>query len=274
MKEIISAWLAGMLPEGFHPFDTLPALGFIIAVVFILAVLIRIIADKASKYNHALASAMALLFAYIFLMMIHDAEPPEFVQEAIRILPLIDYENGVVTLFKFSPDHILPVFEELLYAFILSFILIGLDDLIPDAKNALAWIILQIAIVAISVFIYWGVIRAIHALMPGILDSYAPLILGCILLFMIAMGVLKVILGLLLVAVNPLLGAVSAFFGSSPVGKALGKAALCALLLCAVCFFLGNYGLTSFALVDLTFLACFLPMLVLVLLWFVVGHVL
>ena len=274
MLEIISEWVAGMLPKDFHPFDTLPTLGFIIAIVFILAVLIRVISDKASKYNHALASAMAILFAYIFLMMIHDTEPPEFVREAIRILPLIDYESGVVTLFKFSGDNILLVFEELLYAFILSFILIGLDDLIPDAKNAIAWIILQMAIVAISVFLYWGVIKAINALMPGILDSYAPLILGCILLFMIGMGVLKLILGLLLVAVNPLLGAVSAFFGSSPVGKALGKAALCALLLCAVAFFVGNSGLTSFALVDLTFLVCFLPMLVLVLLWFVVGYVL
>lgn len=274
MLEIISDWTAGLLPKDFHPFDMLPTLGLIIAVVFIMAVLIRIIADKASKYNHALASAMALLFAYLFLMLIHDHEPAEFVKETLRILPLIDYENGVVTVFQFSGDNLLLFFEELLYAFILSFILIGLDDMIPDAKNALAWIVLQTTIVAMSVFLYWGVIRAINAMIPGVLDSYAPLILGCILLFMIGLGILKLILGLLVVAVNPLLGAVSAFFGSSPVGKALGKAALCALFLCAVAFFVGNAGLTSFALVDMTFLVCFLPMLVLLLLWFVVGYVL
>ena len=179
-----------------------------------------------------------------------------------------------MTLFKFSGENILLVFEEFLYAFILSFILIGLDDLIPDAKNALAWIILQLVIVTISVFLYWGVIKAINALVPGVLDSYAPLILGCILLFMIFMGIMKLILGLLLVAVNPLLGAISTFFGSSPVGKALGKAAMCSLILCAVVFFLGVYGLSSFALVDLTLMVCFLPLTVLILLWFFVGCIL
>lgn len=274
MLEIFSDWVASMFPRNFHPFDMLPTLGLIIAVVFMLAVMIRIIADKASKYNHALASAMALLFVYIFLMMIHDTNPPEFVKEALRILPLIDYESGVVTIFKFSGDNFLPIFEELLYAFILSFILIGLDDLIPDAKNAIAWIVLQVIIAAVSVFLYWGVIKAINAMIPGILDSYAPLILGCILLFMIGLAILKLILGLLVVAVNPLLGAVSAFFGTSPVGKSLGKAALCALFLCAVAFFVGNAGLTTFALADLTFMVCFLPLFVVMLLWFVVGNVL
>ena len=110
--------------------------------------------------------------------------------------------------------------------------------------------------------------------MPGVLDSYAPLILGCILLFMVLLGVLKVILGLLLVAVNPLLGAISAFFGTAPLGKALGKAVMCALILCAVAIFMSSSGYTSFALADLTLPVCLLPMLVLVLLWFLIGYIL
>ena len=274
MLECITQWLSSQLPEGFHPFDTLPTLGFVIAIVFILAVIIRAIADKASRYNHALASAMAILFAYIFLMMIHDTEPPAFVTDALKILPLIDYKEGVVTLFKFDGANISLFFNELLHAFILSFILIGLDDLIPDAKNGPAWIVLQVFIMAVSLFLYWGVLKAIEVFMPNILTSHAPLILGCILLFMIALGVLKLVLGLLLVAVNPLLGAVSTFFGTSPVGKALGKAAMCALILCAVNFFMVNAGYVTFALINLTWVVCILPLLVLLLLWFVVGYIL
>ena len=174
MLECITKWLSSQLPEGFHPFDTLPTLGFVIAIVFILAVLIRAIADKASRYNHALASAMAILFAYIFLMMVHNENSPEFITNALNVLPLIDYKDGVVTLFKFDLDHILPFFNELLHVFILSFILIGMDDLIPDAKNGMAWIVLQLFIVAVSVFLYWGVTKAIDVFLPGILDSYAP----------------------------------------------------------------------------------------------------
>lgn len=274
MLECILDYIGSLLPEGFNLFDMLPTLGFIIAVVFILAVLIRIIADKASRYNHALASAMAILFVYMFLMLIHNESAPGFTKEALEILPLVDYKDSKITLFAFSGGNILEVFKEFLYAFILSFILIGLDDLIPDAKNGLAWIVLQVGIAFISVFLYWGVLKAINVFLPGVLDSYAPLILGCILLFMIALGVMKLILGLLLVAVNPLLGAISAFFGTSPVGKALGKAALCALILCAVAFFIGNSGLTTFQLADLNFVVCVMPMLVLLLLWFVVGYIL
>ena len=266
--------LPSLFPEGFDPFDMLPTLGFIIAIVFILALLIRVIADKASKYNHALASAMALLFMYIILMMLHSQSGPAFIEEALNVLPLVHIEDGKIMLFKFAQDNVLEIFREFLYAFILSLVLIGLDDLIPDAKNGWAWIVLQMFIAALSVFVYWGVIQGLESFIPGVLDSYAPLILGCILLFMILLGVLKVILGLLLVAVNPLLGAISAFFGTAPLGKVLGKAAMCALILCAVAIFMSASGYTGFPLVNMTFTVCILPLAVLILLWFLIGYIL
>lgn len=274
MPVLTTIKLPFVFPEGFDPIQMLPTLGFIIAVVFILGLLIRMIADKAAKYNHALASAMAILFTYMLIMMFHGRSAPDFVKEALNVLPLIDYDGQNVMLYQFAPEHTLDLFREFLYAFILSLVLIVLDDLIPDAKSTVAWVILQVFIAALSVFVYWGVIQAIETFMPGVLDSYAPLILGCILLFMVLLGVLKVILGLLLVAVNPLLGAISAFFGTAPLGKALGKAVMCALILCAVAIFMSSSGYTSFALADLTLPVCLLPMLVLVLLWFLIGYIL
>ena len=266
--------IPSIFPDGFDPLHMLPTLGFIIAVVFILAVLIRVLADKASRYNHALASAMAILFMYIILMMMHGESGPEFITEALNVLPLVNIQDGKIMLFSFAQDNVLEIFREFLYAFILSMVLIGLDDLIPDAKNGIAWIILQVFIAALSVFVYWGIIKAIESFIPGVLDSYAPLILGCILLFMILLGVLKIIMGLLLVAVNPLLGAVSAFFGTAPLGKVLGKAAMCAIILCAVAIFMSASGFTAFALVNMTFAVCILPLLVLMLLWFLIGYIL
>lgn len=272
MLEIFLQWFESFLPEGFHMSDMLiPLAGFTVGVILI-AVLVRTIADKAAKYTHALASAMALLFVYVFLMLVHNTNPPAFIRTALEILPLIDYQDGVVTLFQFTTENFRPFFNELLYAFILSFILIGLDDMIPDSKSEGAWVIMQLFITCVSVFLYWGVTEVIESFWPGVLSGYAPLILGCILLFMIALGLLKLVLGLLLVAVNPLLGAVSTFFGTSPVGKALGKAALCALILCAFCAILGALGLTTIVLEEMTLLLCFMPMAVLLLLWLVIGY--
>ena len=273
MLECISDWLSTQLPEGFHILDTVPTLGFLILTVVVLAVINQAIDKNEGKYNHALSSAMAILFAYVFLMMVHNENPPEFISDALNTLPLIEYKDGAVTLFQFDFEHLLPCCKEVLQVFILSAILIGLDDMIPDSRNGLTWIILQSVIVAISLFIYWGVIKAIHVFMPGILNSYAPLVLVGILFFMVGMAVLRLILGLLLTAVNPFIGAFSTFFGTSPVGKALGKAALCTVILTVVSYFLAASGLTTITLVSLTWLVCFLPLGVLLLLWFIVGYI-
>ena len=274
MKECLNDFFACILPEGYDPYSMISFLGFVIAVVFVFAVLIRIIHQKASRYNHALASAMALLFAYITMMLFHGGILNDLVNEALKVLPLIDYDGEKITLFKFSLDNLFDLSEAYLYTFILSFILIGLDDLIPDAKNGGAWILLQIFITFLTLVFYWFVVKCINHFMPDGLNKFAPLILVAILAFMALLGILKVVLGLLLVAVNPLLGAVSAFFSSSRLGQALGKAALCALFLCAVCIYLVSSGMGTFVLAEMNFLTCILPMAVLIGLWFVVGNVL
>lgn len=273
MLERISKFILSLFPDGFNPVDMLTSLGFIIAIVFIAAVLIRIIHKKASKYNHALASAMAILFTYLSLIVLHDIVP-SITGPALKMLPLIEFNGKTISLFTFSMEHFADGCTEFLYVFILSFILIGLDDMIPDARNALSWIILQFVIASIALVAYYIVLKCIDTFAPNILDSYAPMILVCILLFMIFLGLLKVLFSLMLVAVSPLLGAVSTFFSTTNLGQALGKAVMCSLVLVVVCAYLQNLGLTSVAIGDLNFLVCALPMAVLLGLWFVVGYVL
>lgn len=274
MKECLTNFFNGLLPEGFNPNDLISFLGFVIAVVFILGVLIRVIHQKKSKYNHALASSLALLFAYTVLMWLHGGFLTDLVKDALEVLPLIDYDGEKVKLFQFAGNDAKTICAEYLHVFILSFILIGLDDLIPDAKNGFAWILLQMFITVVTLVLYWFVVNCIDHFFPDLLNTFAPLILVAILAFMALLAILKVILGLLLVAVNPLLGAISAFFSTSPVGQAVGKAALCAVLLFAVCIYMGNHDMSSFVLADMNFIVCVLPMAVIVGLWFVVGSIL
>lgn len=274
MKECLSNFFSGLLPEGFDPNGMLSFLGFVIAVVFILGVLIRVIHQKKSKYNHALASALALLFAYTMLMWLHGGFLTDLTKDALQALPLIDYDGEKVRLFQVAGNDAKTVCAEFLHVFILSFILIGLDDLIPDAKNGLAWIVLQMFITVVTLVLYWFVMKCFDHFFPNILDTFAPLILVAILGFMIILAVLKVILGFLLVAVNPLLGAISAFFSTSPVGQAVGKAALCSIFLFAVCIYMCNNDMSTFVLADMNFIVCILPMAVTVGLWFVVGSIL
>ena len=270
----MNGFVNSFFPEGFHIMDVMPTLGFVIAVVAVVGVLIRLIADKASRYNHALASALAILFIYLVLMMLHGKSPANFVKDMLNCLPLIDYDGRNIILFQFGDGNAVAFFREFLLAFILSFILIGLDDLIPDAKNRAAWIVVQIFIAATAFFLYSYAVKAIEVFAPDMLDSYVPLIIGCILLFMVLLGILKVIFSLLLVAVSPLLGAISLFFGSAPMGKVLGKATLCAIVLCAVTVFMSTSGYGTIPVANVTVAVGFLPTLVLLGLWFLMGCIL
>ena len=275
MLEVISTYILSLFPEGFNPMDMLKALVYIIAIVFVITALIRMVHKKASQYNHALSSAMALMFMYLLLVQLRRFMP-EVVDPLLDRLPLIDLnqEAGTIQLYHFTMKDFAGSCREFLYLFILSFCLIGLDDIIPDAKNTPSWMILQFIIVCIAMAIYSFILKSISHFAPDILDSFAPMILVCILLFMVFLGLLKVILTLMLVAVNPLLGAISAFFSSNKVGLALGKSVMCSLVLTAVAIFMTHQNFALFNLADLTLLVCILPMAVGLLLWVVIGHIL
>ena len=73
---------------------------------------------------------------------------------------------------------------------------------------------------------------------------------------------------------NPLLGAVSAFFSSNKLGMALGKSVMCSFVLIAMTIVLKYRGIVTIPLEDLTLLVCSLPLIVLAVLWVVIGHVL
>lgn len=275
MLEVISAYILSLFPEGFDPFDMFHTLFYLIGVALILAALIRLIHKKTSQYNHALSSAMALMFMYLLMLMLHRLIP-EIVDPVLDKLPLIhvNFESGTISLFHFSMDRFAESCRELVYLMILSFCLIGLDDIIPDAKNTPSWMILQFIIVCIAFAIYTFILKAINMFLPDVFTSFAPVILVSILLFMVFLGLLKVILTMMLVAVNPLLGAISAFFSSNKLGMALGKSVMCSFVMIAMTIFLKFKDLATVSMDDLTMLVCALPLVILGVLWVVIGHIL
>ena len=273
--DIFSTYILSLFPEGFHPLDMLRTVVYLIGIVMILALLIRLIHKKASKYNHALSSAMALMFMYLLMILLHKVIP-QIVDPVLDKLPLIDvnFEAGTISLFQFSDMRFTQSCLELVYVLILSFCLIGLDDLIPDARNVGTWMLLQFIIACIAMAIYCFVLSCVETFIPEVFTSYAPMILICILLFLVFLGILKVVLSLVLMAVNPLLGAVGAFFSSNKLGLALGKSVLCSSILLAATALLKSNGLTIIAMSDLNLVVCLLPMAVLAILWVVIGHIL
>ena len=110
--------------------------------------------------------------------------------------------------------------------------------------------------------------------LPDALTLYAPAIVLCVLLAFLLMGVINFLLGLVLTATNPILGAIYTFFFSTLVGKQLSKAVLTTLILTALVFLLEYLGV-GLLLITGTALLAYIPAIVMMLiLWYLIGHIL
>ena len=103
MLEILSTYILSLFPEGFDPVGMLTSLAYIVAVTFIIVMLIRLVHEKTSQYNHALSSAMALMFMYLLLFQVRKLLP-ETIDPVLAKLPLIDInlDSGKISLYRFS----------------------------------------------------------------------------------------------------------------------------------------------------------------------------
>ena len=110
--------------------------------------------------------------------------------------------------------------------------------------------------------------------MPDLLVSYAPTVLLIILAVTLLSGIISLVLGFVIAIANPFLGAMYTFFFSNCVGKQLSKAVFTSVILCCIVYLLGYFGYTVIC-ISASALAAYIPLLiVLLLLWYLIGHTL
>lgn len=273
MLECINTFILSLFPEGYDLNLMFRSMVTIFGVVALAAVVIRFVFKTASAYLHALSSAMAILFFYLFNILLYPVLPSLF-GEVLKLLPLIDVTaDGVaVHAIEFGLLSLPELSKEFLPVLIFSGILIVMDDVVPDAKNTPSWILLQFALVCAACIFYWAFQTFIDMIDLDFMEQYAPTIVFCVLFTFVTMGILKIIFTLMLVTVSPLLGAVGAWFATSMMGKALGKSVLCAILLCGISVYLNNVGLGTIAFADLSLMVYVPYMIIVLVLWVLTGH--
>ena len=172
-------------------------------------------------------------------------------------------------------DAGLPVLcENVLSLIILAFLVNLLDSLIPKGKTMTGWYLLRLMTVLLAILLHYAVNWASHAFLPGVLVTYAPIILLGILIFMLILGALNLLLGLVLTAVNPILGGLYTFFFSNFLGRQLSKSMLTSAIICGIFYFLSRFGYTAICITTAALLS-YLPLLIaLLLLWYLIGHLL
>lgn len=265
--------ITSMLPVELDLPSMLKFVLFLAAGALVVALLSRLIFGRRSAWNHAISSAMGILIIYVVTVAVYTFQPGNL-SSYLSPLPFIQFSGSNLYFLSFRDAGIDTLCENILSLLILAFLVNAIDCLIPRGKRIFGWYLLRFLSVAVAIGLHYAVNLAAHTFLPGVLVTYAPIILIGILLAMFLLGVLNVLLSLLLIAVNPILGGIYAFFFSNILGKQLTKSMLTTVLICALFFALSCLDI-SVVCISADALVAYIPLLiVLLVLWYLIGHLL
>ena len=243
------------------------------AASLILGVLGRLVLGKRSSLNHSLSSAMAILLIYAVTIVIYTFKPWNLAQ-LLSPLPFVTFAGDYLIILPMHDTAFPALCTEILSLVILSFLINLLDTLIPKGKSVLSWYLLRFLTVILCMGLHLVVSWAFEAFLPEVLVTYAPTILLILLLFMVFSGVISLILGAILTLNSPFLGAMYTFFFSNVVGKQVSKAIFTTVILCIVVYLMGFFGYTVVTITAAALLTYIPIVLLLLMLWYLIGHVL
>ncbi len=239
----------------------------------VLGLLGRVLLGKRSSLNHAVSSAMGILFLYTAAIAIYTFNPYNL-SRFLAPMPLVSFSGETLTVFSFENAELPAICQQVLSTLILAFLVNLLDVLLPKGKSVIGWFFFRFLTVVLAFPAHFLVSWAFNSFLPGVLASYAPIILLGVLAATLLLGLLKVVLGLVLTVTNPILGAIYTFFFSNFIGKALSKSVCTTLLLCGVAVLLERMGYAVVC-ISSAALGAYVPLLLaLLLLWYLLGHVL
>lgn len=232
----------------------------------------RYVFGKKSAINHAVSSAIGILFLYAVTIVLYSAG----IQRDLLVapLPFVEISGDYLAFFQFSGAHYAEVCSQLLSMIILAFLVNLLDMLFSKEKKFFGWLIFRCLSVFLSLLLHLVVTYLFRTYLPEGIVIYAPTVLLWLLLIMLAVGALKVVVGLVLATVNPIIGALYTFFFATLVGKQLSKAVLTTTLLTGLIYALNYIGVTGISIVGAALIAYIPFAIALVLIWYLLNKLL
>ena len=232
----------------------------------------RFIFGKKSALNNAISSAIGILFICALTVTLKRANLP--FANLIPPLPFVSISGESVVLFSFAGKHYTVICGELLNMIILSFLVNIVDGWMPKGKHFFSWIFFRVLTVLIASILHILSTGLLTAYLPEGIVTYAPPILLGLLILMLLTGALKIVVGAVMATVNPLIAALYTFFFANIVGKQITKAVLTTAILSGLVVLMHKLGLGVLS-IGPAMLMTYLPFAALLLvLWFVVGHLL
>ena len=246
---------------------------FYIAGALIMGCLGRIVLGRHSSLNHSLSSAMAILFIYVTTIVVYTFKPWNL-ESFLSPLPFVTFFNDYMVVMPVIGIRPTVLSRELLSLIMLAFLVNLTDVSLPKGKSILGWCFWRFLSILLSMSLHLMMHWAFDTFLPNVLVTYAPIILLLLLVFMMLLGFLNAILGLVLTITNPLIGAAYTFFFSNIIGKQFTKAFFTAGILSVIIYLMGafDYNFVNISMMSLT---AYVPVAIIsLILWYLIGHLL
>lgn len=212
-------------------------------VCFALGLVFRLLLGKKSSLNRAITSSIAIIVSYVTVLISHSFEAR--LDNVVNALPLITLEGTTVTVGTFAGLDIPGICRLLFPVVILSFVTNLIEYMIPKGKNIFLWLLTRVLVVILSVSGYILAMTLLNFLVPAQWLQWLPMLLLAVLGLSFLLGVLKLLLGLVLSAINPVIAACYAFFFGHSVGKSMSRSLLTTLVLSGLVLLLNHLGYTQ-----------------------------
>lgn len=239
----------------------------------VLGVISRMVLGKRSSLNHSLSSVMAVLFIYTVTVVIYTFKPWNL-DILLSPLPFVTFSDHYLIVHPILDLEFTALCTQLLGLIILSFLINLVDTLIPQGDGIVGWLLLRLITVlgcfALHLLVSW----AFRTYLPDALVTYAPTILLILLIVMLLSGVVSLLLGLVIAITSPFLGAMYSFFFSNLVGKQISKAIFTSGVICGILWLMEHFGLVVILITPAALLTYIPLALILLGLWFLIGHLL
>lgn len=237
-----------------------------------LSLMGRFVFGKKSMLNHAVSSAIAILFIYAITVVIRclGASWDRFVAP----LPFIRIYGPNLFLLDLTALHYTVLCTEVLSMIILAFLVNLAEGWLSKGKSFFGWLFFRVLTVLLGLAMHLVVTGLFNRFLPEGLVTYAPTVLLGLLVLLMATGALKILVGALISTVNPIIGGLYTFFFASIIGKKITRAVFTAAILAALVIFLKKVGIGMIT-VAAGALTAYIPLLIiLVALWYLTNKIL
>ncbi len=248
-------------------------LGIVLFGVLFFSSLFRFLFGRKNQVNRAVSSAFEIFCLYAILVVLY-AFGWQWDTFFLSPLPFIHIEGNTLTVFPILEAGLYTTCAQVLKLLMIAFLINILNDLIPGGKHVLTWYFFRILTVALALGANYLVDFLFATVLPPDIMEIAPTILLICLAALVLLGSLKLLVGVALVFVDPIIAALYTFFFASFIGRNLARAMVTASLLTLLTVAL-DYFEFSVLLISTSALIAYIPLLLAVLvLWYILGHIL